>query len=366
MKIVVFGLSISSAWGNGHATLLRGLFRALHRQGHEIHFFERDVPYYAQHRDGWTFPYVHLHFYSEWREIAESARRQVSDAGLGVVTSYCPDAAAAADLILDADLWRTVFYDMDTPVTFARLDAGENVPYIPSRGLADFDLVLSYTGGRALERLQNDLGARVAAPLYGWVDPDEYYRVDPAEEFRCDLSYLGTYSADRQPAVEELLLRPAGALESKTFIIAGAMYPERSHWPKNVRHLEHVSPPQHRAFYSSGGLTLNITRGPMARMGFCPSGRLFEATACGAAVLSDWWEGLETFFELGEEIIVVRDGSDVGTALQKPDCDLDRIAQRGRARTLDCHTAAMRARELLQLLERAAVDHAPASVERAS
>lgn len=366
MKIVVFGLSISSAWGNGHATLLRGLFRALHAQGHEVHFFEKDVPYYAQHRDASSFPFAHLHLYADWKDIRTLAQREVRGADLGMITSYCPDAVAASELLLDAGLWRTVFYDMDTPVTFAHLDKGEHVPYLPPSGYSDFDLVLSYTGGPALDRLKSDLGARAAAPLYGWVDEDQYSPAATTPDFRADLSYLGTYSADRQPALDTFLITPASRLPAKGFIIAGAMYPDRGSWPSNIRHFEHIAPPQHPAFYSSSQITLNITRGSMARMGFCPSGRLFEATACGTALISDWWEGLDTFFEPGVEIIVIRNTDDVIRTLDQPASELARIAARGRERTVACHTASIRAQEFTRLIETCSATPEPVAFGRAS
>lgn len=351
MNIVIFGLSISSAWGNGHATLWRGLLRALHGRGHRIHFFERDTPYYASHRDAVSFPFAELHLYSDWNANLHQAREQLTQADVGLVTSYCPDGIAACELLHDSHLARTVFYDMDTPVTLSRLERGESVPYIPAAGLADFDLVLSYTGGRALEQLRARLGARCVSTLYGWVDPEVYYPVKPAPHFASDLSYLGTYSADRQASLESLLIRPAARLSDRNFVIGGAMYPDTGTWPANVRYFEHVSPQQHAEFYSSSPLTLNVTRGSMAAMGYCPSGRLFEAAACGTAVLSDWWAGLDTFFEPGEEIIIAGSGSEAMAAIQKDDGQLRLIGSRARERALDCHTAEMRAERLLDLIE---------------
>ncbi len=351
MNIVVFGLSISSAWGNGHATLLRGLFRALDRLGHEVQFFERDTPYYASHRDAGSFPFVNLHLYSEWSDVLDHARQALSKADVGMVTSYCPDGIAACDLVLDSGLARTIFYDMDTPVTLSRLEKGEPIPYLPKEGLAAFDLVLSYTGGQALEQLRERLGARSVAPLYGWVDPEVYYGAEPCGKFACDLSYLGTHSADRQVALEDLLINPARRLKNGRFVIAGAMYPNPQTWPENIRYFEHVSPHEHRAFYSSSPLTLNVTRGSMAAMGYCPSGRLFEAAACGTAVLSDWWAGLETFFTPGEEILIATSTADSVSALSKDHALLNQIGSRAKQRALDCHTADIRARRFLDLIE---------------
>ena len=351
MNIVVFGLSISSAWGNGHATLLRGLFRALNGQGHQIHFFERDAPYYASHRDATAFAFAKLHLYSGWNENLECARHALADADVGIVTSYCPDGAAACELVLGSHLERTIFYDMDTPVTLSRLERGESIAYVPPGGLEEFDLVLSYTGGRALEQLRARLGARRVATLYGWVDPDVYYRVPAVAQFAADLSYLGTYSSERENTLEELLIRPARHLSERQFLIGGAMYPNPQAWPANVRHFDHVSPEEHRTFYSSSPVTLNVTRGSMAAMGYCPSGRLFEAAACGTAVLSDWWEGLDTFFVLGEEILISTSSADVISTLARDRSFLIETGARARQRTLDCHTAAIRAQRLLDLID---------------
>lgn len=351
MKFVVFGLSISSAWGNGHATLLRGLFRALHQKGHEVHFFERDVPYYAVNRDATSFPFVYLHLYSDWESVAAVAKSELASADVAIVTSYCADGAAASQFVLDVKPSRTVFYDMDTPVTLSRLERGDPVPYLPADGLRDFDLVLSYTGGRALDELRRKLSARSVATLYGWVDPDTYYHVTPVPNYAADLSYLGTYSQDREEAFNELFLGAARLLPSAKFSVGGAMYQNMGNWPANVRHFEHVAPPEHRAFYSSSPLTLNVTRASMAAMGYCPSGRLFEAAACGTLVLSDWWVGLDTFFTPGEQILIARNVEDTMAALSLDAAEIARMAGEARQRTLDCHSARARAQTLLDLLE---------------
>ncbi len=352
MKIIVFGLSISSAWGNGHATLLRGLFRALHEEGHEVHFFELDTAYYAAHRDASSFDYVQLHLYRAWGEALPAIRQLVTEADVAMVTSYCPDGIAACEMVLSAKSGlRTVFYDMDTPVTLSRLAAGESVPYLPEAGLTEFDLVLSYTGGEAIGALRSKLGAKYAATLYGWVDPAVHFRVPASPEFQAHLSYLGTYAADRQKALNDLLITPATNLKERSFVIAGAMYEDAGKWPANIRHFDHIAPPQHSAFYSSSNLTLSVTRAAMAAMGYCPSGRLFEAAACGTAVLSDWWEGLDTFFQPNEEILIANSTNDAVAALNAGEAMLSRIGSRARERAMDCHTAAVRARRLVELIE---------------
>lgn len=361
MKLVIFGLTLSSSWGNGHATIWRGLCRALHRLGHRVVFFERDVPYYAFQRDLVELPGTDLRLYPSWEEVLPQARREAADADVAMVTSYCPDGIAATDLVLDADGPQRVFYDLDTPVTLARLAAGEPMAYIGPRGLSGFDLVLSYTGGAALGELRERLGARRVAPLYGSVDPELHRPSEPLPQYQSDLSYLGTYAADRQPALEKLLLEPARRLPDRRFVIAGAQYPEDFPWAPNVWFVRHLPPADHPAFFASSPLTLNVTRADMARMGWCPSGRLFEAAACGTAVLSDTWEGLGDFFEPGREILLAETTEEAMAALSLPREEVARIGRAARERALDAHTADHRAREMLALLAASGSSPLPAA-----
>lgn len=352
MKLVIFGLTVSSSWGNGHATLWRGLCQALGRRGHQVVFFEKDVPYYAMHRDLAELPGGgELLLYQSWEDVLPKARRHLADADVAMVTSYCPDGIAATDLVLPSNVDVKTFYDMDTPVTLKSLAAGESLSYIGPRGLGDYDLVLSYTGGTALDQLQTRLGARRVAPLYGHVDPEVHHAVDPVDRYRADLSYLGTYAADRQAALEALFIEPARKLPHRRFLIGGAQYPADFPWADNIYFVQHMAPAEHPAFYCSSRLTLNVTRQAMAAMGYCPSGRLFEAAACGTPVLSDTWEGLDTFFTSGREILIARDSSDSIAALEMSDAELSRIARAARERTLAEHTSDARARELEALLE---------------
>ena len=345
MKLTIFGLSISSSWGNGHATLWRGLCRALIARGHNVHFFERDVPYYAAHRDLVEMPGGSLHLFSEWDEVLPSVRKHVRDSDVTMVTSYCPDALAAADVCLDSQALNT-FYDLDTGVTLQRLAQGLPVDYIGPRGLRDYDLVLSYVGGRALDDLRTRLGARITAPIYGSVDPLVHHPVKALERFTADLSYLGTYAEDRQPALERLLLEPARMMPEMYFRIAGAMYPADFPWSHNIHFDRHLPPAEHPSFYCSSRLTLNITRHAMAVNGYCPSGRFFEAAACGVPILTDEWEGLDHFFKPGSEIIEAQDSSDAVNGLLLDDSELRRIGMAARERTLAEHTADVRAREM--------------------
>jgi spore maturation protein CgeB len=351
MKIVIFGLTISSSWGNGHATLWRGLCHALAARGHRVIFFEQDRPYYAAHRDLSALPAgSRIEFYSEWDEARPRARRELADADVGLITSYCGDGIAATELLAESSGPMRVFYDLDTPVTLHALDNGETVSYLGPRGLIDFDLVLSYTGGRALDELATRLGARRVAPLYGSVDPLVHRPAAPEDRFRCSLSYLGTYAEDRQAMLEELFMEPARHHPTQRFLIGGAQYPATFPWAPNVFFVHHLEPAQHPAFFCSSGLTLNITRLAMKRMGYCPSGRLFEAAACGATIVTDPWLGLETFFTPGEEILVAHTAAGMNDALSLPESSLRGIAAAARERVLAEHTAAHRVRELEDIL----------------
>ncbi len=355
MRLVIFGLSVSSSWGNGHATLWRGLIAALSAAGHSVTFFERDVPYYAQNRDLADLGEgAELVLYPEWSQVAHLARQAADAADVAIVTSFCPDALAATSLVGDSRAALRCFYDLDTPVTLDRLEAREPVPYIGPSGLAEFDLVLSYTGGGALEALRTRLGARRTAALYGWADPAVYRPVTAQPAYLADLSYLGTYAADRQDMLARLFVAPARARAASRFVIGGAQYPQDFPWTQNIFFVRHLPPPEHPAFYSSSRMTLNVTRAAMARMGWCPSGRLFEAAACGTPILSDSWPGLDAFFEPGREIIVASTTEGALAALDANPDALRTMARRARERVLAEHTAAHRARTLIGLFETAA------------
>jgi spore maturation protein CgeB len=350
MKLVVFGLSVSSSWGNGHATLWRGLIHALAERGHSVVFFERNVPYYAAHRDCFGLPNGELKLYDSWPEVREQAVQALSRADVGMVTSYCPDGIDATELVVNSRVPIKAFYDLDTPITLQRVARGERVDYLSQRGLRDFDIVLSYTGGSTLPALQRELGARRVAPLYGSVDPNLHAPSTAVDRYRADLSYLGTYAAERQQALAELFLEPARRLPDRRFAIGGSQYPDDFAWRPNVNYLWHVPPCEHAAFYCSARLNLNVTRAAMAATGFCPSGRLFEAAACGAPLISDTWPGLETFYAPGSELLIARDCEDVIDAVSCSDDELRKLGARARERTLAEHTTRHRAGELIRIL----------------
>jgi spore maturation protein CgeB len=352
VKLVVFGLTLSSSWGNGHATPYRAILKALSRRGVDITFFEKDVEYYALRRDFSEIDYCRLVLYPSWDEVRSFALRECEDADVVMTASYVPDGARITDEVMGLQRPLRVFYDLDTPITLKGLREG-TVDFLRASQIPAFDLYLSFTGGRILHELASEFGASLVKPLYGCVDPEVHARVVKRPEFACGLSYMGTYAADRQSLMDELFLEPARRLPAEQFVLAGSMYPWEWHWPANVRRYEHVSPGDHPALYSSSRMTLNITRKEMAASGYCPSGRFFEATACGTPIVTDYFEGLESFFDLHEQLMVADSTEHVVHALRRDDSDLWRLAMRARERTLAEHTGESRANELLKHFDEA-------------
>jgi spore maturation protein CgeB len=366
VKLTFIGLTLSSSWGNGHATPYRALLRALARRGCDIVFYERDVHYYYERRDFEQTDYCRLELYPTWSEVRERALADARESDAVILGSFVSEGDKIADDLLRAEARGNaplrVFYDLDTPVTLARLAQGRS-EYIRREQLAEFDLVLSFTGGGILDVLAREFGVRVARALYGCVDPDVYARREAPPELRSELSYMGTFSPDRQEKLDALFLGPARQRPAAAFLLAGALYPWEwgPYWPANVRRIEHVAPQEHAAFYSGSRLTLNITRAAMATHGYCPSGRFFEAAACGTPIVSDRWEGIEHFFRDGEEIFLADNAADVLGAMARSDEELTRVAARARERTLAEYSGDKRADEFLRYLEEAKHGVAPTS-----
>jgi spore maturation protein CgeB len=345
LSVVIFGLSITSSWGNGHATTYRGLVRELVRRGHQVTFVERDVPWYATTRDLPDPPYGTTHLYASLAEAKDRFAALVRDADLVVVGSYVPEGVAVGQWVTATARGLTAFYDIDTPVTLAKLARGDE-EYLSAGLIPRYGLYLSFTGGPVLTHLERRLGSPMARPLYCSVDPELYFP-DPAAEIRWDLGYMGTYSDDRQPVLDRLLVSPARALPAARFVVAGPQYPDTIAWPENVERIDHLAPHEHRAFYNAQRFTLNVTRADMVRAGWSPSVRLFEAAACGVPIVSDPWAGLDHFFRPGEEILIARSAEESLAILTGTgDGQRRRIGGRARRRVLTSHTAATRAAEL--------------------
>lgn len=344
LKIIIFGLSITSSWGNGHATTYRGLVRELSARGHDVLFLERDVEWYAANRDLPRPPYGRVALYSSVRQLKEKFATAVKQADLVMIGSYVQEGAALGEWVTRHAQGVSAFYDIDTPVTLARLAEGE-LDYLTKKLIPRYDIYFSFTGGPILDALQTTYGSPMARPLYCSVDTSLYYP-EPCKR-RWDLGYMGTYSDDRQPALDELLLEPARNWRKGRFVVAGPQYPKSIRWPHNVRRYTHLPPARHRAFYNAQKFTLNVTRADMVEAGYSPSVRLFEAAACGTPIISDYWEGLDSFFEPYQEILIARSSEEsLYFLLETSEAERERLGRRARARVLASHTARHRALEL--------------------
>jgi spore maturation protein CgeB len=344
VKIVIYGLTITSSWGNGHGTTYRSLSKALASMGHRIHFIEKDVEWYRSNRDLPRPAFCSVQLYNSWSDSAASLLQASADADAIVIGSYFPDAIAAALELLDAGFGPLIFYDIDTPITMSQLRARGRTDYLEAAMIPHYSAYLSFTGGPVLRELEDRFGSPQAVPFYCSVDP-ELYRPLPTREIYCsDLSYLGTYAPDRQSKLTRFINGTAALLPGSRFLVAGPQYPPGTTWETNVDRIIHLSPSDHPSFYSSSRFTLNLTRAEMVAAGYSPSVRLFEASACGAAILSDAWEGLEEFLTPGEEVLLPCDEYETASILRSlSEEDRSRLGQRARNRILSEHTARHRA-----------------------
>jgi nucleoside-diphosphate-sugar epimerase/spore maturation protein CgeB len=356
MRLVVLGLSLSSSWGNGHATTYRALLKAFAARGHEILFLERDVPWYREHRDHAEPDYCRLELYGSLEELRHWSD-EIRSADAVIVGSYVPEGVAVGRFVQQIARGTTAFYDIDTPVTLAKLNRGD-FDYLSPELVAGYDLYLSFTGGPTLRRIERDFGSPMARALYCSVDPEAYRPADVPK--RWDLTYLGTYSDDRQPTLERLLIEPARRLPDLRFCVAGPQYPDTIDWPQNVDRIDHLPPADHPHFYAGSRYTLNVTRADMIAAGWSPSVRLFEAAACATPVISDRWDGIDSLFEPGSEIILADTAEQIVDQLLSS-ADAAAIGHAARARVLAAHTATHRARELEQHIEEAAAARADAA-----
>ena len=350
LSIVFIGLSITSSWGNGHATTYRGLLRELASRGHDITFLERDVPWYADHRDLRRPPYCRAVLYRR-PEALRAHAALIRKADVVVIGSYVPDGVAVAQWVQSIRSGVTCFYDIDTPVTLAKLARGDH-EYLSPGIIPGFDIYFSFTGGPTLDLLERQYGARAALPLYCSVDPESYYPENSGPSW--DLGYLGTYSSDRQPKLESLLIDPARQWDGGRFAVAGPLYPDDIAWPANVERIDHLPPSEHRAFYTRQRFTLNITRADMVAAGWSPSVRLFEAAACATPVISDPWPGIDEILEPGKEVLLARTAHEALAIIRElPEEERRSLGKAARRRVMRSHTAAHRATEFETGVERA-------------
>jgi len=279
-------------------------------------------------------------------------RRELKDCDVAMVGSYCPDGIRAIEELALSRVPVKTFYDIDTPVTLTALRQRGETSYLKAKQIPLFDLYFSFTGGPILKEIEQRFGAAVALPLYCSVDPEKYYKYPVAKRYTCQMSYMGTYAADRQPKVDSMLCQVALQLPERRFIVAGPQYPKSIQWPANVHRIMHLNPRWHPHLYSSSRLTLNVTRRDMVAAGYSPSVRLFEAAACAAAMVSDQWPGLENFFTPGCEILLPADSREIISCLRDmPDSELQKIGLRAQQRVLAEHTNFKRAEQFEHAVE---------------
>jgi len=349
LQIVILGLSITSSWGNGHATTFRGLVRELAARGHQVLFLERDVPWYASNRDLPNPDYCTTALYQSLADLQNQFADQVRTADMVMVGSYVPEGVAVGEWVINTAQGIKAFYDIDTPVTLAKLER-EDYEYLHPRLIPQYDLYLSFTGGPTLDRLEKRFGSPMARPLYCSFDPDLYFPEN--QEKQWDLGYLGTYSDDRQRPLEKLMLDAAREWPAGSFVVAGPQYPATVQWPANTQYIHHLPPAEHRKFYNSQRFTQNITRADMIKAGYSPSVRLFEAAACGIPIISDYWEGLDSLFTFDSEILISYSATDTLHYLKDiPEPERQAIGERARQKVLHHHTAAHRALEVEQYVK---------------
>lgn len=344
MDIVILGLSITSSWGNGHATTFRGLVRELNNKGHKVTFLERDVPWYASNRDLPNPPFCTTILYNSLEELKKNYSELIAKADLVIVGSYVPEGVPVGDFVVNVADGVTAFYDIDTPVTLAKLERGD-YEYLHPYLISQYDLYLSFTGGPTLKRLEQEFGSPMARALYCSFDPALYYQEE--QTIKWDLGYLGTYSDDRQPPLQLLMLEAAANFDTGRFVVAGPQYPSSIQWSSNVERIEHLPPSEHRKFYNSQRFAMNITRADMIRAGYSPSVRLFESAACGTPIISDYWDGIDSIFQIDKEILIARSSKDTLYYLKEmsePERKL--IGEKAKIKVLTFHTAAHRATEL--------------------
>jgi spore maturation protein CgeB len=343
LRVIVLGLSLSSSWGNGHATTFRALLKAFAARGHDVLFLERDVPWYAAHRDLVDPDFCRLDFYSSLDDL-DRYRAAIAGADAVIVGSYVPEGVAVGRWVQQTAKGVVAFYDIDTPVTLAKLERGDYEYLAPSL-IPNYDIYFSFTGGPTLNRLMDRYGSPAARALYCSVDPELYPALDRKK--RWDLSYLGTYSPDRQPTLERLLIEPARRAPHLRFVVAGPQYPADISWPDNVERIDHVPPSEHPCFYAESRFTLNVTRDDMIQAGYSPSVRLFEAAACGTPIISDIWTGIDTLLVPDHEIVLAQGADKVINVLDTwTDAKCAALGSAARQRILAEHTAAYRARSL--------------------
>lgn len=361
LNIAFFASSLVSAYWNGAATYYRGIVRALAERGHRVTFYEPDAFDRQQHRDIDDPEWARVVVYpagseAEVLEVVEQARGAdlvVKASGVGVHDALLERAV----LELQGRRTRVVFWDVDAPATLDRMEQDVADPFVPL--VPRYDLVLTYGGGDPVVRAYEARGARMCVPIYNALDPHTHHPVPADPRFAADLGFLGNRLPDREARVEEFFLRAASLAPERRFLIGGSGWDSKA-MPPNVRWAGHVYTRDHNAFNCSATAVLNINRSSMARYGFSPPTRVFEAAGAGACLITDAWAGIDLFLEPGREVLVAQDGAEVAQLVQEltPERAAG-IGARARRRILSTHTYRHRVEQLEELLEVAPIHPVP-------
>jgi spore maturation protein CgeB len=351
LSIAFFGSSLVSAYWNGAATYYRGIVRALHQRGHQVTFYEPDAYERQQNRDIADPDYATVVVYEATEAAAHRCLAQATQADVIVKAS----GVGVLDELLEREVLRlqtderlVIFWDVDAPATLDRVHHNPADAFLPL--IPRYDLILTYGGGDPVIQAYEALGARQCVPIYNALDTATHYPVAPEERFACDLAFLGNRLPDREARVEEFFLKPAAATPSQRFLIGGSGWGDKG-MPANVRYVGHVYTNDHNAFNCTPKAVLNISRESMARYGFSPATRVFEAAGAGACIITDYWEGIDYFFEPGQEILVAKDGDEVAAIMAELTTEQARaIGQAAYRKVLAGHTYGHRVEQLEQLL----------------
>lgn len=354
MNIAFFGSSLVSAYWNGAATYYRGIIRALHRLGHRVTFYEPDAYDRQKHRDipdpDWASVVVypvdnHQHGVLRALEHAHGVDLLIKTSGVGVYDRFLESAV----LEIKATHTLSLYWDVDAPATLDRVKANAADPFADQ--IPQYDLILTYGGGDPVVRGYKALGARMCVPIYNALDAHTHYPVPAEERFVCDLALLANRLPDREARVEEFFFEVARGLPNNTFVLGGSGWADKL-MPANVKYVGHVYTRDHNAFNSSARTVLNVNRDSMASYGFSPPTRVFEAAGSASCLITDAWEGIETFLEPDREVLVARSGNDVARHLRTlGQCRARQIGEAALQRVLAEHTYQHRAKQLQQLLD---------------
>jgi spore maturation protein CgeB len=352
LNIAFYGSSLVSAYWNGAATYYRGIIKELNRLGHHITFYEPDAYERQQHRDIPDPEWAKVVVYDNKEESALEVLSEAANADIVIKASgvgVFDELLEAQVLKLRRDNQLVIFWDVDAPATLERMGNNPNDPF---RALVpQYDMILTYGGGQPVIDAYAAFGAKQCIPIYNALDPETHFPVEESERFACDLAFLGNRLPDREARVEEFFLKAAANLPEATFKIGGSGWGDKD-MPANVEYIGHVYTKDHNAFNCTPKAVLNISRDSMAKMGFSPATRVFEAAGAGACIITDYWLGIDHFFEPGKEILVAGSGAEVADVLSKLSAEeASAIGEAAKRRVLMHHTYAHRAKEADQIFK---------------